>query len=496
MAISKICGIETEYGIAAFGEFEGNPVGASSLLVNVYATAQYRSRTDWDFDDETPGSDARGFLRQGSMAPLVETHLVNAVLTNGARLYVDHAHPEYSSPECSSALEAVIWDRAGEVIVTKATELANEFLGPRGKIICYKNNSDRKGNSYGCHENYLMDRSVPFPKIIQELVPFFISRQIIAGAGKVGQENSANSNVEFQISQRADFFEEVVGLETTIKRPIINTRDEPHAHSDRYRRLHVIIGDANMSETSTFLKLGTTALALAMIEDSMSPKHDRTPKSPIEALRQVSQDPTLSYKIEMADGSKLSALDLQEEWLSCAIEYIDHHGGEVVGGDDSASQIIRTWERVLAGLRRDILTLSKDLDWVAKYALFSAYKDRHDLTWDSPKIAAMDLQYHDLRDEKSLAKRVGFKTLVTAEQVNRAEKDPPLTTRAYFRGMCLKKWPDAIVSANWDSLLFDLGEESLQRVPMLDPLKGTEKMVGTLLKECKAPRELLDKLGA
>ncbi|MGH8919076.1 MAG: proteasome accessory factor PafA2 family protein, partial [Actinomycetes bacterium] len=268
MAIVKVVGLETEYGIIIRGAAEPNPIAASSTLINAYV-ADLSRKVQWDFEDETPGRDARGFAREGSMPPEVETHLVNAVLTNGARYYVDHAHPEYSTPECANVYEAVLYDKAGELILARSIEAAARVLPPGQSLVVLKNNSDGKGNSYGTHENYLMDRTVPFARIVRHVMPHFVSRQIFTGAGKVGSEASSTGDidVDFQLTQRADFFEEEVGLETTLKRPIVNTRDEPHCDAQKYRRLHVIVGDANLSEVATFLKVGTTALVLSMIED-------------------------------------------------------------------------------------------------------------------------------------------------------------------------------------------------------------------------------------
>src|SRR3954453_15809715 len=235
MAIRKVCGIETEYGILLRGVGDSNPIAASSVLINAYV-AELQRKVGWDFEDESPGNDARGFAREGSMPPEVETHLVNSVLTNGARYYVDHAHPEYSTPECADPLEVVRYDKAGERILARSMDAAMRSLPPGQSIVVYKNNSDRKGNSYGCHENYLMDRSAPFGRGGQHVMPHFITRQIYAGAGKVGTEAPSPGGVDvpFQLSQRADFFEEEVGLETTLKRPIVNTRDEPHADAQKY----------------------------------------------------------------------------------------------------------------------------------------------------------------------------------------------------------------------------------------------------------------------
>ena len=267
MALPKVCGIETEYGIVVRGA-DNNPVSASSLLINAYVaatTSRQRGRVGWDFDDEQPANDARGFSLDDVMAPEVETTLVNAVLTNGARYYVDHAHPEISTPEVATALEAVRFDRAAEEIIRRSMVHANAKLaltssGP-AEVIVHKNNSDGKGNSYGCHENYLLARETPFGRIVAQVTPHFVTRQVFAGAGKVGCElpGVPSDHVPYQLSQRADFFEEEVGLETTLKRPIVNTRDEPHCDAQKYRRLHVIVGDANMSEVATYLKVGTTA---------------------------------------------------------------------------------------------------------------------------------------------------------------------------------------------------------------------------------------------
>ena len=263
-------GTETEFGISVPGNPAANAMLASSQVVNAYAAAtSRRRRARWDFEEESPLRDLRGFdltrdLADPSLLTDEEVGLANVILTNGARLYVDHAHPEYSTPEVTNPRDAVLWDKAGELIARRAGELASAIPGaPR--LLLYKNNTDNKGASYGSHENYLMSRATPFNDIVRHLVPFFVSRQVVCGAGRVGigQDGSEHG---FQITQRADYIEVEVGLETTLKRPIVNTRDEPHADPERYRRLHVIIGDANLSEISSLLKLGTTALVLAMIE--------------------------------------------------------------------------------------------------------------------------------------------------------------------------------------------------------------------------------------
>ena len=496
MAIAKVCGIETEYGIVHRGAGESNPIAASSVLINAYVSELAR-RVGWDFEDESPGNDARGFAREGTVAPEVETHLVNAVLTNGARYYVDHAHPEFSTPECANALECVRYDKAGERILVRSMEAAARLLPPGQSITVYKNNSDRKGNSYGTHENYLVDRQAPFGRIVQHVMPHFVTRQLYCGAGKVGSEASSTggADVPFQLSQRADFFEEEVGLETTLKRPIVNTRDEPHADASKYRRLHVIVGDANLSEVATFLKLGVTSIVLAMIEDDWFGDRDFTLAAPVRALRRISYDLGLREPVEMADGRRMTALEIQWEYFDLARKYADDRGLEVLGVD-VGDEVLRRWESVLTSLEGDVMELADQLDWVAKYRLVSGYRERHGLPWTDHKLAAMDLQYHSLEPARSLFAKVPMERLVSEESVLEAVTEPPPDTRAYFRGKCLQRWASSIAAANWDSLVFDLGSDPLRRVPMMEPLKGTASMVDTLLDGCSSPAELLERLGS
>jgi len=493
MAIPKVCGIETEYGILVRGA-DSNPISASSLLINAYLAAH--RKVGWDFEDEHPGSDARGFSVDDLLAPSVETHLVNAVLTNGARYYVDHAHPEISTPECRTAREALLFDRAAEEIVWASMQAATRLLPDGAEILCHKNNSDGKGNSYGCHENYLVAREVPFGRIVQQITPHFVTRQVVVGAGKVGCELpgvSANE-VPFQISQRADFFEEEVGLETTLKRPIVNTRDEPHCDPSKYRRLHVIVGDANMSETATLVKLGATSILLAMIEDDVL-TDEFTIASPVSAIRQISHDPTLQRTVLLRDGRRVTALEVQWGLLEAAQRYERSHGLEAVG-DEVGREVLALWEQMLGGLERDPDSVAHQVDWVAKRRVVQAYAERHGAGADDARLKALDLQYHDLRADKCLARRVGLDVLTTPEDVAYAMTHPPTTTRAYFRGRCLAKWPGEIVAANWDSLVFDVGRDPLRRVPMMEPLRGTAESVARLIDESDTPAELLARLGA
>jgi len=495
VAIPKVCGIETEYGVALRGAEEQNPVLASSVLINGYVE---HHKIGWDFDDESPGRDARGFAREGSQAPEIETHLVNTVLTNGARYYVDHAHPEYSTPECSNALDVVVADKAGERILARSMLAARRLLEPGQDIVVYKNNSDGKGNSYGTHENYLVDRAVPFTNLVKYLLPWFVTRQVFTGAGKVGSE-TGSAVIDYQLSQRADFFEEEVGLETTLKRPIVNTRDEPHADPQLYRRLHVIVGDANLCEVATFLKVGTTAVLLAMVEDEFLDK-DWSLLAPVPAIRTVSHDPTLRATIELADGSTATALELQWEFFRLARKYAEDRGLENCGGDDIGGRVLDRWEETLSALETDPATLDGQLDWVTKLQLLQAYIDLDGLVWDDPKLALLDLQYHDVRPDKSLYERLvrngRVERLVDEAEVQRAMTEPPADTRAYFRGTCLARWPDSVVAANWDSLILDIGGDPLKRIPMMEPLKGTKAHVETLFDSVATPAELVEQLAS
>ena len=495
MSIPKVMGIETEYGIITRGVDDHNPILASSVLINSFASPRLR-RVRWDYEEENPLRDARGFERS-SLDPPEDEMLVSVILDNGARYYVDHAHPEYSTPECSNPLELLTHDRAGELVLTRSMEAVRQILPPGEEIVIHKNNSDGKGNSYGCHENYLVDRAVPFTRIVHRLTPHLVTRQIFAGAGKVGQENGdADPPASFQISQRADFFEEEVGLETTLKRPIVNTRDEPHADAQKYRRLHVIVGDANLAELATFLKVGTTAIVLAMIEDDFDAGRDLTLANPVSAIRAVSRDPDLHTEVELSSGERLTAVQLQWELYGLSRKYAEERGLGFFGEGDAGDLVLDRWEHVLQALETDPSSLVNELDWVAKRRIVEGYRDRHHCAWTDPRLAALDLQYHDLRPTKSLFQRLSMETLVDPAAVADAVTEPPQTTRAYFRGRCLALFASSIVAANWDSVVFDIGEDPLRRVPMMEPLRGTAHHVDTLFDNCDSPAELLKRLGS
>ncbi|HEY8201320.1 MAG TPA: depupylase/deamidase Dop [Actinomycetota bacterium] len=492
MAIPKVMGIETEYGImirGPGGEEDYNPIQASSVLINSFTSPRLR-RVRWDYEEENPLRDARGFERPGLEILEQEGGLLSVILENGARYYVDHAHPEYSTPECTNPRDLVVHDKAGERILAASLKAASGVLGPEHRVLVYKNNSDRKGNSYGTHENYLVSRAVPFPTLVHFLMPFFVTRQVFTGAGKVGVEASGHDDrVAYQISQRADFFEVEVGLETTFKRPIVNTRDEPHADPDKYRRLHVIVGDANMSEVATFLKTGTTAIVLKMIEDDFI----STPLAlaePVRALRAVSHDPTCRAEIERSDGRKVTAVGLQWEYLDWAKKYLADQDPDPV-----TTEVMQRWETTLGALESDPMCLERQLDWVAKLHVLEAYRDRHGLDWDHPKLALVDLQYHDVRPDRGLHYRLveqgRAERITTDEEIERATKEPPEDTRAWFRGNVLRRFSQDVTVASWDGIVFDVGSRALQKVPMMEPLRGTRAATEDLLASVSSAAELL-----
>lgn len=502
MASTKVVGLETEYGIVHRGVPEQNPISASSLLISSYlarcaATGRHSAsqRVSWDFNDETPGLDARGAAPQHAIAPEIETHLVNAVLTNGARYYVDHAHPEMSTPECLDASSVVRFDRAGELVLIESMEAANAALDDGQELIVYKNNSDGKGNSYGTHENYLMDRSTPFSRIVAHATTHFVTRQIFVGAGKVGCEaHEAPDGVDFQLTQRADFFEEEVGLETTLKRPIINTRDEPHADAKLYRRFHVIVGDANMSQYATWLKVGSTLIVLAMIEDdAFSPEISFA--APVQALRQVSYDLSLRTPLTLADHTTATAIEIQAAIIEAAERYLERFGADGAGGSD-AFKVLEHWRHIVETLEREPKELGDRLDWVAKKQLLDAYRERDNLSWADARLRALDLQYHDLRPHKSVFNKLGLQNVVSDEDALVATVSPPEQTRAYFRGECLRRFPSAIVAANWDSMVLEVDNSPLRRVPMIEPTRGSADHVAALFDSCSTIEELLERLGS
>ncbi len=488
MAIHKVIGTETEYGIVIRNQADFNPALASGLVVGSYRAG---SRVQWSIEEESPGRDARGFAVETGYGDL-DSGVVNLVLTNGARLYVDHAHPEYSAPESYSPRQAALYDKAGEIVMHRAAVASSELLQPQERVGIYKNNSDGKGNSYGAHENYLVARDLPFGEIVRHFSTFLVTRQILSGSGKVGSENG-RPGTDYQITQRADFVEEEVGLETTLKRPIINTRDEPHGDPDKYRRLHVIIGDANLSEVQMLVKLGSAAVILAAIEDGALPHHIAL-ADPVESCWRVSHDPELEGVLELADGTTATVLELQFQYLDWAKKY-----AETADVGEVYRDVLEHWERLLVDLERDVDLAADRLDWVAKRRLLAGLSDRHGVDWDSSKLRAASLQYHDVDPERSLYQRLvnrgSLQRIFTDDEIDNAVGNPPPQTRAWFRGECIRRFGAEVVAANWDSLIFDTGQESLRRVPMMEPLRGGEALVGPLFERADSAAELLEALG-
>jgi proteasome accessory factor A len=505
MSARRVMGIETEYGVSAPGDPTANAMLLSSQVVNAYAAplGTRAGRARWDYEDEAPLRDARGWeLARGDADPSQLTDVVddpglaNVILSNGARLYVDHAHPEYSSPEVTTPRAAVLWDKAGEAVMLAAARRIAETPG-LGPVNLYKNNTDNKGASYGTHENYLMRRETPFADIVRYLTPFFVSRQVVCGAGRVGRGQDG-TGTGFQVSQRADFFEVEVGLETTLKRPIINTRDEPHASADRFRRLHVIIGDANLCEVATLLKVGTTALVLELVEEKAFTR-DLSVERPVSALHAVSHDPTLQQTVTLRDGTTATAVQLQWMFHEQAAKFVeDRYGADA---DPDTVEVLRRWESVLTRLETEPMSLARELDWVAKLRLLEGFRQRESLDWGATRLQLIDLQWSDVRPEKGLYQRLvardQVERVVTDAEVAAAVHEPPEDTRAYFRGRCLAQYGEHVAAASWDSVIFDVpGRGALQRVPTLDPHRGTKEHVGALLDRCRTAADLVDALAA
>lgn len=495
MAIPKVMGTEIEFGITVQNDRDFDPISSCVLLVNAYRE-EHDGKILWDYDQENPLADARGFQVEGEKyTPNQQENIArNKTLVNGARYYVDHAHPEYSCPEVTNPRDLVIHEKAGDVVVERSRREANALLPDGAQMLIYKNNSDQKGNSYGSHENYLMDRRTSFKQIVEHLMPFFVTRQVYSGAGKVGSENRAHP-CDFQLSQRADFFETEVALDTMVKRPIINTRDEPHADREKYRRLHVIVGDANMLEPTIFLRQGATALVLSMIEDG-AVKPSFALRDPVRAIKEVSHDVGLAHEVQLDGGKKYTAVQLQREYCELATRYV----AQATDLHPSYKDVVEMWQRVLETLERDPMELADEIDWIAKKALIEGFMERKNLDWGSSRVRLLDLQFHDLRPDKGLyhlLERQGrVKRLVSDEEIEAAVTEPPEDTRAYFRGQCLKRFSDEVFGVNWDSLSFGIGDEPIKRILMAEPLKGTKAHVDELLSQSKDAADLVKNLRA
>ena len=405
----------------------------------------------------------------------------NVFLVNGSRLYLDvGSHPEYATAECDSVYDLVVHDKAGERIVKDLCEDAQEGLtleGIRGRILLFKNNTDFVGNSYGCHENYLIERRDDLSVYTQVLLPFLVSRQIYAGAGKI---LNTSRGALFCLSQRAEHIWDGLSSATTRSRPIINTRDEPHADSERFRRLHVIVGDSNMSEYTTFLKVGTCSLMLRMIEEHRVVLRDMTLENPIRAIREISHDITCKRKIRLASGREVSAVDIQSEFLQRAIRFAEHHDLS-----DEEEKTLEMWEHCITAIEEDPLKLDREIDWVAKYKLIEAYRGRHNLELSNPKVVLLDLQYHDISRRRSLyyllQDRSKVKRVVTDREIEKAKVTPPDTTRARLRGEFIRRAKERGRDYTVDWVHLKLNDQIQRTVLCKDPFKSHDKRVEHLI---------------
>ena len=478
----RVMGAETEFGISQPGRPGANPMRDSARVVDAYAAPRglRSAQSFWDFSAETPLADARGFLMHEDDAHISQlTHLpdampdaqylANVVLANGARLYVDHAHPEYSSPEVLTPRDVLVWDRAGDRV---AEECVRSLATTAEPVNLYKNNTDSKGSSYGAHENYLVRRDVDFDALTVSLATHLLSRQIYTGAGRVGIGQEGQT-AGFQISQRADYIEVLTGLETTLRRGIINTRDESHATDEIWRRLHVIIGDANMSELATYLKIGTTCLVLDAIEAGID-FADLLPEDPVAAVHTISHDPGLTATVTLTDGRELTALGMQREILERVARLV----GDGAGRPAWALEVLTEWREILDALEENPMSCADRLDWPAKLRLLEGFRTRDQLGWDHARLALIDFQYHDIDPDRGLYNRLAAKgamrRLIDDAEIEAAVTTPPETTRAWARGRLLAELGDRVHAAGWDHVVV-VDTRGLERhVDLSDPYTGTK----------------------
>jgi proteasome accessory factor PafA2 len=470
--MKRVFGLETEYGITLGGAETVDVVAESIELVGRYT--ENGALMKWDYELEDPHLDARGFRARELLQDTDESAYYeidkrrplsfeeiksDLVLSNGARFYNDHAHPEYSTPECTTLQQIVSQDKAGERILAECARRRNQKLPSGFEVRLYKNNTDFAGHSYGCHDNYLMRRDIAWDRIVAGMLPFLITRQIFAGAGKMGIEaESAQSEPGvYQISQRADFFSVVVSIDTMNRRPLINTRDEPHVDASRYRRFHVILGDSNMSEWATAMKIGTTALILDLIERGEAPELEIA--QPVDANKSISRDQTYDWIIELKDGRKISAIDVQRIYLRAASKLNN-------GASEDRQWILREWENVLNDLERDVMSTRDRIDWTAKKFLLDALQEEEKLSWSDPWLQSIDLEYHNLDLDQGLyyeLLRKGLMRRVTNEdEIKASIFNPPETTRAFFRGRAVARFNDEISSIQWDEIVFTNGARSFR----------------------------------
>jgi Pup amidohydrolase len=462
--MKRVFGIETEYGITVNGVETVDVVAESIELVRCYT--EHGALMKWDYNLEDPHQDARGFRAESLMQDTDESAYYeldknrplsfeeiksDLVLSNGARFYNDHAHPEYSTPECTTLREIIAQDKAGERILAECVRRRNKKIAPEREVRLYKNNTDFIGHSYGCHDNYLMSRAVPWDRLVSEVVPFLITRQIYAGAGKLGIEGEGATGQPgiFQISQRADFFSVLVSIDTMNRRPIVNTRDEPHADPGKYRRFHVIIGDSNMSEFAIALKIGIMSLVLDLIEKREAPQLEVA--QPIDATKSISRDQSHSWIIELKDGRKISAIEIQRMYLEKALRHCDRTDREV-------DWLLTEWEKILNDLEVDAMRCADRIDWAAKLYLLSTFQEEEKLDWTDPWLQSIDLEYHNISWEQGLhyelVREERMRRVLQEEEIKAAIFNPPESTRAFFRGRAVARFNPHIQTIHWDEVVF------------------------------------------
>ena len=490
--IVGIVGTEVEYGLSWSDRTPEDQGELSKDLISGISDL-YHAAVLWDYENEDPRFDARGFLAEGDRENPEdpENRRLNKPLYNGGRLYVDGAHPEYSGPECVTVRDVVRYERAGDRMVAQCRDALSRRQGGGPPLLVLKNNADGKGNSWGYHENYLLPRSMPFEALARGIAGHLVTRVLFCGAGKLGSDLSVSEPGTFHLSQRAEFFEVPMGLSTMVRRSVINTRDEPHAERSRYRRFHVITGDSNVSEISTYLKVGTTLLVLRALEAGAL-------DSPVlsdwvGSFHRVSRDRTFRKPLELENGRTMTALEIQEELHAQVLKFLERDGM-----DGETSDLVGRWGEMLDRLRRDPESLSRTVDWAIKWSVLETYRDRKGWDLSDQRLKMLDFQYHDLRPEKgifSLLEASGqVERLVDPMEIEDALVHPPTETRAYFRGEMLRRFPGQVHAVSWSSVVMDTGDAALKRIPLWDPWKGTQKRVGALIGKAGTARELLDEL--
>ena len=480
--MKRVFGLETEYGITVTGADTVDVVAESIELVRRYT--EHGALMKWDYELEDPHLDARGFRARELLQDTDESAYYeidknrplsfeeiksDLVLSNGARFYNDHAHPEYSTPECTTLGQIVAQEKAGERILAECARRRNQKLPAGQEVRLYKNNTDFVGHSYGCHDNYLMSREIAWDSIVAGILPFLITRQILAGAGKMGVETESTPGEPgvYQISQRADFFSVLVSIDTMNRRPLINTRDEPHVDASRYRRFHVILGDSNMSEWATAMKIGTTSLVLDLIERGEAPQLEIA--QPINANKSISRDQTYDWIIELKDGRKISAIDVQRIYLQSASK-IDN------GVSEDRQWILREWENVLDDLERDAMSTRDRVDWAAKKFLLNTLQEEENLSWNDSWLQSIDLEYHNVDFERGLyyelVRQGAVRRVVSENDIKMSIFNPPETTRAFFRGRSVARFNNEISSIQWDEIVFE-NQSQLRRIVLPEAAMDT-----------------------